>query len=94
MLSLLLLAQDAPAGSGELLSPLEAGIARNLMVVIVFGAGMIISVVAILAGVMRSILVSRAQERTRQEVAAYVAEGSMSAAEGESLLKAGASEHQ
>ena len=94
MLSLLLLAQDAPGGSQFELESVLASVSEYLPVVIVFGAGMIISVVAILAGVMRSILVSRAQERTRQEVAAYVAEGSMSAAEGESLLKAGASEHQ
>ncbi|MDG2021052.1 MAG: hypothetical protein P8J59_03780 [Phycisphaerales bacterium] len=94
MLSLLLLAQDAPGGSQSELDPFVANVFEHLPVVVVFGAGMIIAVVAILAGVMRSIFVSRAQERTRQEVAAYVAEGSMSAAEGESLLKAGASEHQ
>lgn len=57
--------------------------------VIIFGTGTAIAIVAILAGVVRSILATRAKERTRQEVAAYVAEGSMTAAEGERLLRAG-----
>jgi hypothetical protein len=55
----------------------------------VFGAGSGIAIVAILAGVVRSIMVTRAKERTRQEIAAYVAEGSMTASEGERLLRTG-----
>jgi len=45
--------------------------------------------IAIVAGVSQKVLVGRSQERTRQEVAAYVAEGTMTADEGERLLRAG-----
>ena len=55
----------------------------------IFGVGGLIAITAILSGVIRSITVAKAKERTRQEVAAYVAEGSMTAAEGERLLRAG-----
>ena len=47
---------------------------------------------AIVCQTISSILHTRSKERTRREVAAYVAEGSMTAEEGERLLRAGAGE--
>jgi hypothetical protein len=58
-------------------------------ILMVFGVGGLITITAILSGVIRSIMIGKAKERTRQEVAAYVAEGSMTAVEGERLLRAG-----
>lgn len=52
--------------------------------------GCVIAIVGIIAGACRRASQTRARERTRSEVAAYIAEGSMTAEEGERLLKAGA----
>jgi hypothetical protein len=56
---------------------------------IVIGGG-IVSIVAIrsVAGVIKSV----AKERTRREIAAFIAEGSISPEQGERLMKAGGSE--
>ncbi|MBX3381957.1 MAG: hypothetical protein KF864_00450 [Phycisphaeraceae bacterium] len=50
-------------------------------------AGGVISVVTIrtIGGVVRSV----ARERTRREIAAYIAEGSMTPEQGERLMKSG-----
>ena len=61
----------------------------NFTIFMVFGVGGLITITAILSGVIRSVMIGRAKERTRQEIAAYVAEGSMTAAEGQDLLRAG-----
>ena len=50
-----------------------------------------VPIIAIAGGILKSILAERGVQRTRQEIAAYVAEGSMTAEEGERLLKAGPS---
>jgi hypothetical protein len=57
--------------------------------VIAITGGMTIAIFGMLCGFIRRIVTTRARERTRREVAAYVAEGSMTAEEGERLLKAG-----
>lgn len=54
---------------------------------IVFGCT--VAVVAIAAGALRSIFVTRARESSRCELAAYVAEGSMDPQTAISLLNAG-----
>lgn len=56
----------------------------TITMILIFG----IPIIAIVVGGLRSIMVGRAKERTRQEIAAYVAEGSMTAEEGERLLTA------
>jgi hypothetical protein len=48
-----------------------------------------VPIIAIAGGILKSILAERGVQRTRQEIAAYVAEGSMTANEGERLLTAG-----
>ena len=52
--------------------------------------GFIIAIVAITVGAAKSIARSRAQEASRREIAAYIAEGSMTPEEGARLLEAGA----
>ena len=52
--------------------------------------GAIIVIVAIGGGYVRDIIKIRAQERTRREIAAYIAEGTMNAEQGERLMKAAA----
>lgn len=48
-----------------------------------------VAIVAILAGTLRSVLVARAREQSRREIAAYMAEGSISPDQGERLMAAG-----
>mgnify|MGYP003336012767 CR=1 FL=1 len=81
-----ILAQEAaaaPSPWSEVLANLTS--TDSITMVLIFG----IPIIAILVGGLKSILDTRARERTRQEIAAYVAEGSMSADEGERLLRAG-----
>lgn len=47
-----------------------------------------IAVVAILASTFSSVLKTRSREMSRREIAAYIAEGSMTAEQGERLMKA------
>lgn len=49
----------------------------------------VMAVAAVGFGMIRDIVVSRARERTRREIAAYIAEGSMSPEQGERLMNAG-----
>jgi hypothetical protein len=56
---------------------------------ILIGGG-IVSIVAIRS--LTSIIKSVAKERTRREIAAFIAEGSISPEQGERLMKAGGSE--
>ncbi|MHA7814120.1 MAG: hypothetical protein ACX94C_12120 [Phycisphaerales bacterium] len=56
---------------------------------IIFGMGGLIAIVGIVFGSIKSTAETKEREKTRREIAAYIAEGSMSAADGERLLKAG-----
>lgn len=60
----------------------------NIAVIAVCG-GLLIALVSVIGSFVQGAVRTRAREQTRREVAAYVAEGSMSADEGERLLKAG-----
>jgi len=55
----------------------------------VFLAGGSIAIVAIIASCIKSIVTSSARERSRREIAAYIAEKSMTPEEGERLMAAG-----
>lgn len=59
---------------------------------IIFGVGGGIAVVAIVFGTLKSIVSTRQREMTKREIAAYVAEGSMTPQDAERILKAGVSE--
>lgn len=56
--------------------------------VIAIGGGILVAVVSIVFGSVRRMVQTREREQSRREIAAYVAEGSMSAEDGERLLKA------
>ncbi len=55
--------------------------------IILIGA-MFVGMVAIVGGFVTRILSVRAREKTKREIAAYVAEGSMTPEEGERLIRA------
>ncbi len=48
-----------------------------------------VGIIAIVAGAVTSIVRSMARERSRREIAAYIAEGSMTPEQGEKLMAAG-----
>jgi hypothetical protein len=56
---------------------------------IVFTSGTIIAVIAIVFTAVRKMVVSSNVEQSRREIAAYIAEGSMTPEDGERLLNAG-----
>lgn len=56
---------------------------------IAVSGGLLIGLVAVIGSFTRSILVARAREHSRREIAAYIAEGSMSTEDGAKLLEAG-----
>jgi hypothetical protein len=58
-------------------------------VVLIFGGGIAIAVVSIITSAVAKNKEVAAREESRREIAAYVAEGSMTADEGERLLAAG-----
>jgi len=60
----------------------------NLVVAIVFGVGGCIAVIAILFGTLTGVAKTKEQEKTKRELAAYVAEGSMTPADAERILRA------
>lgn len=51
--------------------------------------GGLVGIVGIVAGVANSTLKAMARERSRREIAAYIAEGSMTPEQGERLMAAG-----
>ncbi|MCK4874122.1 MAG: hypothetical protein KAS72_15470 [Phycisphaerales bacterium] len=51
--------------------------------------GCTVGIVAIIATNMASVRRTRAREQSRREIAAYIAEGSMTPEQGERLLEAG-----
>lgn len=56
--------------------------------VAIFG-GFTIAIVGMVSSTIRSVMVKRQEEQTRREIAAYVAEGSMTPDEGARLIAAG-----
>ena len=53
--------------------------------------GLLVGVIAIVAGTINSISSRKQREESRREIAAYVAEGSMTPEDAERILKAGTS---
>ncbi len=58
---------------------------------IIFVTGGTIAIVAILFGAVKSMVITSHREKSRREIAAYIAEGSMTPEQGEKLMNAGAS---
>jgi hypothetical protein len=63
--------------------------ADEIIPFVAMGGIFVVIVLSIIARTIRRIAIGRATETSRQEIAAYIAEGSMSAEEGERLLNAG-----
>lgn len=61
---------------------------QNLVPVIAIAGGLVVGLVAIVMGCITTMVRARAREVTAREVAAYVAEGSMTPDEAEKLLQA------
>jgi len=64
---------------------------KDLIPVIAIGCGSVITVIWVVLATIDSIVKARAGEATRRELAAYVAEGSMSAADAANIINAGRS---
>ena len=64
----------------------EPDLPATLAMALIFGGGGIIAVIAIIMGAIRSTNTRKEFERSRREIAAYIAEGSMSPDDGERLL--------
>lgn len=65
-----------------------ARIDEELVAIIAVGGGLSVAALWILASTISGVVRSRHLEESRREISAYVAEGSISAEEGERLLKA------
>lgn len=63
---------------------------RNFVPLLVFSGIIIIVVVKTIGSVVRT----SARERTRREIAAYIAEGTMTPEQGERLIRAGGEEKE
>jgi hypothetical protein len=48
-----------------------------------------IAIISVLAGTLKSVVKGWSREKSRREIAAYIASGSMTPEQGERLLKAG-----
>lgn len=66
-----------------------ADIDGEIIPLVAMGGGFVVAIVAIVAGATKSMIDRKQKEVTRREVAAYVAEGSMTTDEAERILEAG-----
>lgn len=60
----------------------------SLIPFVIFGCGTLIAIIAIIFTTLKNIAVNGERESSRREIAAYVAEGSMSPEDGVKLLSA------
>lgn len=63
----------------------------SVVMAILFGGGIVVAVVAIITEAIRKMWQTKAREESRREIAAYVAEGSISPDDAAKLLAAGGS---
>lgn len=61
---------------------------EDMEVVLVIAMGLGVAVIGIIAGTIKHVTTVKAREESRREIAAYIAEGSMSPEEGERLMRA------
>jgi hypothetical protein len=61
---------------------------RELIPIIAIGGGIGIAIISIILSAIRRSLQTKYREQSRREIAAYVAEGSMSADDGAKLIAA------
>ena len=63
---------------------------EEVLGIVTIGGGMSVAVFAIVVSAIKSTLKTRQLEQSRREIAAYIAEGSMTPEQGERLMAAGA----
>jgi hypothetical protein len=73
-----------------LLAAISDPTSDDIVKIIAVSGSLFIAVVAIVFGTITGAVKNAQRERSRRDIAAFVAEGSMTADEGERLLKAGA----
>lgn len=66
-----------------------AEVQKEVIVIVAIAGGLSVAVISIVISAFQSMFESRLREQSRREIAAYIAEGSMSPDEGERLLNAG-----
>lgn len=59
-----------------------------VIVAIIFGGAFGVAIIAIIAEAIQKVLQTRAREQTKREIAAYIAEGSISPEDGMRLVEA------
>lgn len=64
---------------------------ESIKYILIFGVGGAIAIVTIVSSALRSILVGRAREQTKRELAAYVAEGTLDPDKAVAMINAGKS---
>lgn len=62
---------------------------EQIIPVLAIGGGLMVAVVSIVAGTIKSITRTRASEESRREIAAYVAEGSITPDDAQRIIEAG-----
>lgn len=72
-------------------SPIESAFAQNFIPAIAITGGLIVGAIAILGGIFHSVSATKSRETTRRELAAYVAEGTISPDDAVRMLTAGLS---
>ena len=65
------------------------GMDDQFFLVVAIGGGCLIAILAIVTACITKVVETRSRERTRREIAAYIAEGTITPDEGERLIKAG-----
>lgn len=66
-----------------------ANASEDAIPIIAVAGGLLLGMVGIIATFVKNVLNTRAKEQSRREIAAYIAEGSMSADDGARLMEAG-----
>lgn len=62
---------------------------EEIVVPMAIGGGLLVAIISIIASAVRATIASREREQTRRELAAYVAEGSITPEDAEKILAAG-----
>lgn len=66
------------------------GEAREIIPLVAIGGGLAFALIIVLSGMVSAHFKTRQQEQTKREIAAYIAEGSMTPDEGERIIRASA----
>ena len=72
-----------------ILASFAESVNENVIGFIAVAGAFAVPIIAIIGAVIKSSVKARAREESRREIAAYVAEGSMSADDGAKLMDAG-----